>query len=30
MLKGGVALAGKDIESILQLLVDAEMKMFHG
>jgi hypothetical protein len=30
MLKGGVALAGKDIEAILQLLVDAEMKMFHG
>lgn len=30
MLKGGVALAGKDIDAILRLLVDAEMKMFHG
>ena len=30
MLKGGVALASKDIETILQLLIDAEMKMFHG
>jgi len=30
MLKGGVALASKDIEAILQLLIDAEMKMFHG
>jgi hypothetical protein len=30
MLKGGVALASKDIASIMQLLVDAEMKMFHG
>jgi len=30
MLKGGVALANKDIETILQLLVDAEMKMFQG
>jgi hypothetical protein len=30
MLKGGVALASKDIETIMQLLVDAEMKMFHG
>lgn len=30
MLKGGVALANKDVETILQLLVDAEMKMFHG
>ena len=30
MLKGGVALANKDIEAIMQLLVDAEMKMFHG
>jgi hypothetical protein len=30
MLKGGVALASKDIESIMQLLIDAEMKMFHG
>lgn len=30
MLKGGIALANKDIESIMQLLIDAEMKMFHG
>ena len=30
MLKGGVALANKDVESIMQLLIDAEMKMFHG
>ena len=30
MLKGGLALANKDIEVIMQLLVDAEMKMFHG
>jgi len=30
MLKGGVALANKDIEVIMQLLVDAEMKMFEG
>lgn len=30
MLKGGVALANKDIEGIMQLLIDAEMKMFHG
>lgn len=30
MFKGGVALANKDIETILQLLIDAEMKMFHG
>ena len=30
MLKGGVALASKDIDTIMQLLVDAEMKMFHG
>lgn len=29
MLRGGVALAGKDVEVILQMLVDAEMKMFH-
>jgi hypothetical protein len=29
MLKGGVALASKDIEAIMQLLIDAEMKMFH-
>jgi len=28
--RGGVALAGKDVEAILQLLVDAEMKMFDG
>ena len=30
MLKGSVALANKDIEAVLGLLVDAEMKMFHG
>ncbi len=30
MVKGGVALAGKDVETILRLLIDAEMKMFHG
>lgn len=29
MLKGGVALASKDIAAIMQLLIDAEMKMFH-
>jgi len=30
MLKGGMALANKDVDAILRLLVDAEMKMFHG
>ena len=30
MVKGGVALAGKDVESIMQLLIDAEMKPFEG
>ena len=30
MLKGGMALANKDIAAIMQLLIDAEMKMFHG
>ena len=30
MLKGGVALASKDVEAIMQLLIDAEMKMFAG
>ena len=30
MLKGGVALANKDVEAVMQLLIDAEMKMFHG
>ncbi len=30
MLKGGVALANKDVDTILRLLIDAEMKMFHG
>jgi hypothetical protein len=30
MLKGGVALANKDVDAILRLLIDAEMKMFHG
>ncbi|MGA0609826.1 hypothetical protein [Caldimonas sp. KR1-144] len=30
MFKGGVALANKDVEAIMQLLIDAEMKMFRG
>jgi hypothetical protein len=30
MFKGGVALASKDVTTIMQLLIDAEMKMFHG
>ena len=30
MFKGGMAVANKDAEAILKLLVDAEMKMFHG
>lgn len=30
MFKGGVAFASKDIEPVMQLLVDAEMKMFTG
>ncbi|RYG85780.1 hypothetical protein EON77_04930 [bacterium] len=30
MFKGGLAVANKDADAILQLLVDAEMKMFHG
>jgi hypothetical protein len=30
MFKGGLAVANKDAEAVLQLLVDAEMKMFHG
>jgi hypothetical protein len=30
MVKGGLALANKDVRSIMQLLIDAEMKMFHG
>lgn len=30
MVKGGVALAKKDVETILHLLIDAEMKMFEG
>jgi hypothetical protein len=30
MFRGGIALASKDAEAILKLLVDAEMKMFHG
>jgi hypothetical protein len=29
-LRGGRALAGKDVEGLITLLVDAEMKMFHG
>lgn len=30
MFKGGIALANKDVEPIMQLLIDAEMKMFTG
>jgi hypothetical protein len=30
MLKGGLAVASKDVNAIVKLLVDAEMKMFHG
>lgn len=30
MFRGGVALANKDIEAIIEMLVDAEMKMFDG
>jgi hypothetical protein len=30
MFRGGVALASKDVEVVVQMLVDAEMKMFHG
>jgi hypothetical protein len=30
MLKGGMALASKDVDTILRLLIDAEMKMFTG
>lgn len=30
LLKGGVALASKDVQTVMQLLIDAEMKMFHG
>lgn len=30
MMKGGVALASKDARAIMGLLIDAEMKMFHG
>ena len=30
MFRGGVALASKDIEVVAQMLVDAEMKAFHG
>jgi hypothetical protein len=29
MLKGGVAVARKDVKTLVELLVDAEMKMFH-
>src|SRR5471030_2915042 len=29
MVKGGLALTNKDVEAIMQLLVDAEMKMFY-
>ena len=28
--KGGVALANKDIEAIMPMLIEPEMKMFHG
>ena len=28
-IKGGLALANKDVDTILRLLIDAEMKMFH-
>jgi hypothetical protein len=30
LLKGGMSLAKRDVEGIGQLLIDAEMKMFHG
>lgn len=30
LFKGGVALVSKDVEALMQMLVDAEMKMFHG
>ena len=30
ILKGGVALANKDVKAILEMLIDAEMKMFQG
>lgn len=30
MFKGGMALANKDVATIMRLLIDAEMKMFHG
>jgi hypothetical protein len=30
MFRGGVALASKDVEVVAKMLVDAEMKMFHG
>jgi hypothetical protein len=30
MLKGGLAVANKDVNAIVKFLVDAEMKMFHG
>lgn len=30
MFKGGMAIASKDAEAVMQLLIDAEMKMFHG
>ncbi len=30
VLKGGVAIANKDARAIVKLLIDAEMKMFHG
>jgi len=30
MLKGGLALANKDVDTIMRLLIDAEMKLFQG
>jgi hypothetical protein len=30
MFKGGMAVARKDVKALVELLVDAEMKMFHG
>jgi hypothetical protein len=30
IVNGGLALANKDVETVMQLLIDAEMKMFHG
>jgi hypothetical protein len=30
LLKGGMSIAKKDVEGVMRLLIDAEMKMFHG